>query len=198
MVNFDYPEGATPLSPDQANGLLLTHITTREELNLWEQENIGEAHNWLDQHKPKDILYQAFMLKLHKRMFGKVWKWAGHLRIDEANVGNVPRWRMEIELKKLCDDVKLWNENKTFSPDEICVRFHHRLVSIHLFPNGNGRHARLMADLLAENVLGQPRFTWGGSDLTNAGNSRSRYIAALKVADKYCDDYGPLLKFARS
>ena len=198
MVNFDYPEGATPLSPDQANELLLTHITTREELNPWEHENISEAHNWLDQHKPKDILNQAFMLKLHKRMFGKVWKWAGHLIKDEANIGNVPWWRIETDLKNLCDDVKAWIENETFPPDEICVRFHHRLVLIHLFPNGNGRHARLMADLLAENVLGQLRFTWEEADLTNAGDSRSRYIEALRIADKYDADYGPLLKFARS
>ena len=198
MADNDYPEDVTLLSRDAADGLLLDHITTREECDFWEQKYIGEAHNWLDQHKPKDILNQAFMLKLHKKMFGEVWKWAGQLRADEANIGNVPRWRMETDLKNLCDDVKAWIENETFPPDEICVRFHHRLVFIHLFENGNGRHARLMADLLATNVLGQPPFTWGGADLTKVSTSRNRYIAALKVADKYYDDYGPLLKLARS
>ena len=195
MINFDYPEGATPLSPDEAKGLLLTHITTHAELNRWEQDNINEAITWLDQHKPKDILNKAFMLKLHKRMFGKVWNWAGHLRQKDKNIG-VPFWQIEMDLKNLCDDVKAWIENESYFHDEMGVRFHHRLVSIHLFPNGNGRHARLMADLLIENVLRQPRFTWGGADLTNASNSRSRYLAALHAADRH--DFGPLLEFARS
>jgi len=105
------------------------------------------------------------MLKLHKRMFGKVWNWAGHLRQKDKNIG-VPFWQIEMDLKNLCDDVKAWIENESYFHDEMGVRFHHRLVSIHLFPNGNGRHARLMADLLIENVLGQPRFTWGGADLS--------------------------------
>jgi Fic-DOC domain mobile mystery protein B len=196
MMDFDYPEGATPLSRDEADGLLLTHITTRDELNLWEQKNITEAIEWLDHTKPKDVLNEAFARKLHEKMFGGVWNWAGTFRQREVTIGR-PWERIPEELKQLFDDVRGWMEHRSYSDDEIGVRFHHRLTLIHPFPNGNGRHARLMADLLAENVLGRPRFTWGGVDLTMKSNSRSRYIQALHTADNEFN-YGPLLEFARS
>jgi len=196
MMDFDYPEGATPLSPDEANGLLLTHITSRDELNLWEQKNITEAIEWLDRTKPKDVLNEAFARKLHDKMFDKVWSWAGTFRQREVTIGR-PWELIPEELKQLFDDVKWWIKHNTHSSDEIGVRFHHRLTSIHPFPNGNGRHARLMADLLVENVLGRPCFTWGRVDLTKKSNSRSRYIQALHTADNEFE-YGPLLDFARS
>jgi len=196
MMDFDYPEGATPLSQDEANELLLTHITTRDELNFWEQKNINEALEWLDRTKPKDILNEAFVRQLHKKMFGRVWSWAGKFRQREVTIGR-PWERIPEELKQLFDDVRWWMKHTTYSHDEIGVRFHHRLTLIHPFPNGNGRHARLMADLLIENVLGRPCFTWGGVDLTKKGNSRSRYIQALHTADNKFE-YGSLLDFARS
>ena len=149
MVDFDYPQGATPLDRNEIEGLIPTHITTRGELDRWEQDNINEALAWVDSHKPKDILNEAFMKRLHKRMYGNVWKWAGTFRQSDKNIG--VSWRMiPNDLKHLCDDVRYWIENQTFNDDEITARFHHRLVKIHLFPNGNGRHARLMADLLLE------------------------------------------------
>lgn len=194
-MEFDYPQGATPLDPNEIEGLLLTHITTRSQLDRWEQDNINEALGWLERRKHKDILNERFMKQLHKRMFGNVWKWAGSLRKSEKNLG-VPWYQISIEIRKLCDDVEYWIENKTFSDDEIAARFHHRLVFIHLFANGNGRHARLMADILLENVLGRSPFTWGSGNLAAAGLDRKKYIESLVAADR--GDYELLLNFVRS
>ena len=194
-MEFNYPEGATPLDPNEIEGLLLTHITTRSELDRWEHDNMNEALAWLEQRKPKDILNESFMKLLHKRMFGNVWKWAGKLRITEKNLG-IPFYQISIEVKKLCDDVEYWIENKTFPDDEIAARFHHRLVFIHLFPNGNGRHARLIADILLENVLAKPPFTWGSGNLAATGLDRKKYIESLIAADR--EDYRLLMDFVRS
>ncbi len=195
MPHFDYPEGATPIEPDEVEGLLLTHITTRGELDRWEQDNIIEALAWLDRAKPTDILNEQFVEELHRRMFANVWKWAGHFRRSDRNIGG-PWHQISTSLKNLFDDARKWMELQKESSDEIAVRFHHRLVSIHPFPNGNGRHARLMTDLLLENILYHQRFTWGSKDLSRAGNTRQRYIAALHAADEL--NYEPLLEFVRS
>jgi len=194
-MDFNYPEGATPLSPNEIEGLLLTHITTQSELDRWELDNINESRGWVDERKPTDILNESFMKQLHKRMFGNVWIWAGVFRQTEKNLG-VPWHQISVELKKLCDDVEYWIENKTFSDDEIAARFHHRLVFIHLFPNGNGRHARLIADILLENVLAKPPFTWGSGNLVASGLDRKKYIESLVAADR--EDYGLLMDFVRS
>ena len=195
MIKFEYPAGATPIDPDETKGLLLTHITTRGELDRWEQDNIVEALAWLDRTKPAEILNEQFVKELHRRMFAHVWKWAGHFRQSDKNIGG-PWHQVPASLKVLCGDARLWLELREESPDQIAVRFHHRLVSIHLFPNGNGRHARLMTDLLLENVLHCARFTWGGEDLSRVGNARLRYIAALHAADGL--NYVPLLAFVRT
>lgn len=195
MINLEYPQGATPIDAGEMEGLLLTHITTRSELDRWEQDNINEALAWVEKHKPTDILNEPFMKMLHKKMFCNVWSWAGNFRQTEKTIG-VPWYNIPVELKKLSDDVKYWIENKTFPDDEIAARFHHRLVSIHLFPNGNGRHARLAADILLEYVLNKPSFTWGNANLVKAGSDRKRYIESLIAADK--GDYSELLEFARS
>jgi len=195
VTEFEYPEGATPLNPDEAGDLLLTHITTRGELDRWEQDNIVAALTWLDKAKPTDILTEQFVKELHRRMFGDVWKWAGHFRQSDKNIGG-PWHQIPTSLKNLCDDQLLRIELPEDPADEKAVCFHHRLVSIHLFPNGNGRHARLMTDLLLENILDYPRFTWGGADLSRTGNARQRYIAALRAADKH--NYDPLLNFVRT
>ncbi|MEN8128046.1 MAG: mobile mystery protein B [Planctomycetota bacterium] len=194
MVEFEYPQGATPLDPNETEGLIPTHITTRAELDRWEQDNINEALAWTDSHKPKDILNESFMKRLHKWMFGNVWKWAGTFRQSDKNIG--VSWRMiPNDLKHLCDDVRYWMENKTFGEDEIAARFHHRLVKIHLFPNGNGRHARLMADILLENFFKKSPFAWGSANLSSFGDDRGRYIQSLKAADN--GDYSLLLEFIR-
>ena len=194
MLHFDYPEGTTPINPDETEGLLLTHITTHGELDRWEQDNIVEALIWLEKTKPTDILNEQFIKKLHQRMFANVWKWAGHFRRSDKSIGG-PWYQISTSLKKLCDDARLWIKLQDESPDEIAVRFHHHLVSIHPFPNGNGRHARFMTDLLLENILDCPRFTWGSENLSRSGNARQRYIAALQAADEY--NYEPLLEFVR-
>jgi Fic-DOC domain mobile mystery protein B len=128
-------------------------------------------------------------------MFGNVWKWAGQFRKSDKNIGG-PQWRVSTDLKNLCEDARFWTDLRKEPPDEIAVRYHHRLVLIHPFLNGNGRHARLMTDLLLENILDHPRFTWGSTDLSKDGGPRERYIAALHAADEL--NYQLLLEFVRS
>lgn len=194
-MTFEYPDGATPLDPDEIKGLRLRHITTRAELDRWEQENIQDALSWLERRRKANILSEEFICQLHEKMFGKVWKWAGEFRRTEKNIG-VPWVKVAIELRMLLDDVEYWIENKTFPADEIAYRFHHKLVLIHLFPNGNGRHARMMADLLLEEMLETDSFTWGSQNLTSASETRKRYIDALRKADN--QDYEHLAAFVRS
>jgi len=190
------PIGATPLDPDEMAGLRLMHITTHGELNRWEQENISEAMDWLDKRKNKsEILTEEFVKKVHEKMFYKVWTWAGTFRRSDKNIG-VDWIRIGVDLHQLLDDVNYWIEYKTYPEDEIAVFFHHRLVKIHPFPNGNGRHSRLMTDILLTNVLRQKSFTWGNGDLTFTGDVRNRYINALIMADK--NDYVSLMEFVRS
>jgi Fic-DOC domain mobile mystery protein B len=186
-------DAATPITPDERAQLIPTWITTRAELNAAEQENIEEADRWAFSRR-RDVLDAEFLKRLHKRMLGGVWKWAGTVRTTERNIG-IEAYRIEPELRQLIDDVRYWVENQTFPPDEIAIRFHHRLVAIHPFPNGNGRHSRIAADLLLVR-LEQPRFTWGSVGLIDASQTRDEYVAALKVADNH--DIGPLLAFARS
>jgi Fic-DOC domain mobile mystery protein B len=195
MIEFNYPEDATVLDLNEVEGLLLTHITTRAELNRWEQDNINEALAWISQRKPKDVLNESFIRQLHKRMFSNVWKWAGNFRQTDKNIGT-SWYSIPAALKQLCDDTEYWIKNKTFADDEVAARFHHRLVSIHPFANGNGRHARLMADILLENVLKKPPFTWGSANLIIAGLDRKKYIESLIAADG--GDYKPLLDFVRA
>jgi len=195
MFPFDYSDGATPLDPEEAEGLLPTHITTRGELDRWEQDNILEALAWVNKTKPNDILTEAFATTLHRRMFGHVWKWAGHFRQSDKNIG-VPWHQVPTSIRNLCDDTRLWINLQDEPPDQIAVRFHHRLVSIHLFANGNGRHARLTTDILLENVLKRPAFTWGKTNRSKPNDCRRAYIAALHAAD--ANDYAPLLRFVRS
>jgi Fic-DOC domain mobile mystery protein B len=186
-------DAATPLEPEERTQLIPTYITTRAQLNEAEQINITEADDWAFARK-RDALSEDFLLGLHRRMFRKVWRWAGSFRTTERNIG-VEAYKIGVELRMLLDDARFWIENATYTPDEIAVRFHHRLVWIHPFPNGNGRHARMAADLLAVS-LSRPRFTWGSANLVEAAATRAAYVAALKAADNH--DIAPLLAFARS
>jgi Fic-DOC domain mobile mystery protein B len=197
-IQLNYPPGATPLDGDELASLIPGHITTQGELNEWEQLNIVQGENWARKQR-KAILNEGFLRQLHKQMFGETWKWAGEFRKSDKNIG-VDWLKIGVELKKLLDDTHYQIEHASYPPDEIGVRFHHRLVAIHPFPNGNGRHARLMADLLVER-LGQSRFTWGrrslvDTSLIDATPIRQHYIAALQAADRR--DITPLLVFARS
>ena len=192
---FDADDDAnTPITPEEREGLIPTYVTTRRELNEAEQININNGDRWAFARRRRSILDEGFLLRLHKEMLGKVWRWAGKYRTTDRNIG-VDLWQIEPELRGLLNDVRYWIEHQTYSPDEITARFHHRLVSIHPFPNGNGRHARLAADLLALQ-LGIPRFTWGSANLVEEAETRRRYVAALRAADAH--DIEPLLTFARS
>lgn len=186
-------EAATPLTPEERAALIPTYITLRRELNEVEQIGIDEANLWAFS-RTRDVLDEQFLKQLHKRMFGAVWRWAGEYRTTPRNIG-IDAWNIAPELRILLDDVRYWIEHKTFIPDEIAVRFHHKLVFIHPFPNGNGRHARLAADILVMQ-LGQPRLTWGSGNLVAADELRRAYVTALQSADR--EDIGPLMVFARS
>lgn len=189
-------DGQTPLDPDEAEGLIPSWIATRGDLDRAEQENIAAAVGRMQRRRltPNDILSEPFLRQLHRRMFGDVWKWAGTYRGTAKNIG-VDAWRIPEELGQLLGDVTYWVANATYPPDEIALRFHHRLASIHPFPNGNGRHSRLAADLLAE-TLGCERFSWGRHLGEDAAAVRRTYFEALHAADR--DRLEPLLEFARS
>jgi len=194
---FREPEDATPLAAEEREQLLQSWITHRADLNRAEEVNILDGAAWARgrrRRRPADMLSTGFATLLHRQMFGDVWKWAGTWRTTARNIG-VDAWRIGTDVAALLDDVRFWIEHETYPPDELAVRLHHRLVAIHPFPNGNGRHSRLMADLLVER-LGRTPFSWGSGTLANAGDLRRRYVAALRAADHH--DIGPLLAFARS
>jgi len=188
-------DGATPLEYDEIKGLIPTHITTKGELDALELENIARATAWMQTIKADKILNTDFICLLHKKMFCDVWKWAGKYRKTEKNIG-IRHIDIPVEVYKLCDEADGWIEFDVYPPDEFAVRFHHRLVFIHPFSNGNGRHARLMADLILEKIFNKEPFSWGKANLATTGDVRTMYINALKKADEY--HYEALLKFVRS
>lgn len=159
-LNLNYEEGQTPINEEEKIGLKIASITTNAELNELEQQNIEQAIYWSLGKKItiQKLLSEQFIKELHKRMFEDVWKWAGQFRKTEKNIG-IESWKIPTELKILLDDVHFWLNNQTFSEDEIAIRFKHRIVSIHCFPNGNGRHSRLIADLISEKIFNRKPFT---------------------------------------
>jgi Fic-DOC domain mobile mystery protein B len=186
--------GATPLDPDEANGLLPRHITTQGELNEWEQQNIMAGAQWAMRARA-DLLTDVFVRTLHRKMFDKTWKWAGTFRRTEKNIGVDPA-QIAVQLRDLLENTRYWLTHGTYPVDECAIRFHHRLVLIHPFPNGNGRHARLLTDLLLRRNGAQP-FTWGGAEGPgDSGDARERYLAALREADS--GDVSNLLRLART
>ena len=196
-LDIEYIKGQTPLEEEEKEELKIKTISTRGELDEFEQANIEHAIEWsLKRNFFYDkILTIDFIINLHKRMFSEVWGWAGTFRKTNKNIG-VDKRIISIELQKLLDDSKFWIQNKTFAEDEIAVRFKHRLVQIHLFPNGNGRHSRLCADILVSNALKKPIFTWGGKVLTDHNKTRTMYLKAIYQADQ--GNILPLIEFARS
>lgn len=196
-LEISYINGQTPLNEEERDGLLIHSITTREELDEFEQYNIEKAIQWTMGKKlvAEKLFSENFIKDLHKQMYGEVWKWAGSFRKSEKNMG-VYSYLIPLHLKQLLDDVLYWHKNKSFIPSELAIRFKHQLVSIHCFPNGNGRHSRLMADIILEKLYEQPFFSWGSSNLVKADNKRKDYIQAIKIADKY--DFQPLIDFAKS
>ncbi len=198
-MKIDYPAGATPLTNDELHDLIPKHITTQGELNEAEQLNIASAQVWLRSQKltSQYVLDSLFIRKLHKKMFGNVWKWAGKFRQSDKNIG-VDWTIVSVELKKLLDDTHFQFTVTSLNQDEIIARFHHRLVWIHPFPNGNGRHARIVTDCLLR-AVDRPRFSWGGQSMnqySQATEIRKQYIGALRQADK--GNIQSLMKFVRN
>lgn len=192
-----YPEGATPLDPNALRGLIPGHITNQGQLDEWEYANILQAEKWAYGRRHRDILTLSFLLLLHKKMFNKTWQWAGELRKSQTNIG-VEWHHIPTQIQLLCDDFRYHLANNTYFADELAIRFHHRLVLIHPFTNGNGRHARIMANLLIRS-LGKANFSWGLKAKVNAlstsGALRSEYLAALRKADH--GDFSSLIRFSR-
>jgi Fic-DOC domain mobile mystery protein B len=196
-LEINYLDGQTPLSEEEFEGLKISSVTTREELDEFEQLNIEQAIQWTFGKKvyANDLLSEKFIKDLHKRMYGDVWKWAGSFRNTEKNLG-IKSFLISVQLKQLLDRALFWYENNIFTPDEMAVRFKHELVSIHCFANGNGRHSRLMADLIMEKLYNKPFLTWGSSNLVQANDKRKAYIDAIKMADNL--DLNSLILFAKS
>lgn len=196
-LEFDYKDGQTPLDEDEKGGLKIKSITTQEELDEFEQLNIEKAVEWTIHRKFKleKILTEKFVKDLHQKMYGDVWKWAGEFRKTEKNIG-IQWTQIGVELKNLLDDTKYWIDNKTFPPSEIAIRFKHRIVSIHCFPNGNGRHSRMMADIMMESIFGSEIFTWHQSNMVKANETRSQYIKTLREADN--GNFKQLIEFAQN
>lgn len=196
-LELNYINGQTPLDEDEKDGLLIKTISTRGDLDEFEQLNIEEAKVWLlkTNFNLERLLSESFIKELHIKMFKNVWRWAGTYRKTNKNIG-IDKSEIPFQIKQLVDNTSYWIEHKTFPEDEIAIRFSHRMVSIHPFPNGNGRHSRLIADVLIGKGLGKKEFTWGSTNLTAAGATRTTYLNALRKADdgKFTD----LITFARS
>jgi len=196
-LTIKYIDGQTPLNEEEQEGLKIAVITTREELDEFEQLNIEKAMQWTIRKKikPEQLFSEKFIKDLHKKMYGDVWKWAGEFRTSEKNIG-VRSYLIATQLKQLLDDALFWVKNSTYNAEELAIRFKHRLVSIHCFANGNGRHSRLMADLIMEKIYHRNFFSWGGTNLVKATKTRESYIKAIKKADK--QDISQLIAFAKS
>ncbi|MDC1237227.1 mobile mystery protein B [Polaribacter sp.] len=196
-LEFDYKDGQTPLDEEEKEGLKIKSMTTQGELDEFEQLNIEKAVEWTihSKFKLEKILTEKFVKDLYKKMYGDVWKWAGEFRKTEKNIG-IPWTQIGIELKNLLDDTIYWIDNNTFPPEEIAIRFKHRIVSIHCFPNGNGRHSRMMADIIMESIFGNDIFSWHQSNMVKANETRNQYIKALREADK--GNFKQLIEFAKN
>lgn len=196
-LELEYSYGQTPLEEEEKEALLLKHITTKKELDEFEQQNIEKAIEWVIARKftIENVLNEVFILDLHKRMFGDVWKWAGKFRTSDKNIG-INKMLIPTHLYKLNEDCKYWIKNKTYQSDELAIGYKHRIVSIHPFANGNGRHSRLMADIIVEKLLGGKIFSWGRVNLSRTGDERTKYIDSIILADE--GNIVPLIEFARS
>lgn len=195
-LKIQYIDGQTPLDEDEKEGLKIRTISSRGELDEFEQSNIQQAIEWTIKNKfiKDQVFTENFILLVQKKMFSEVWDWAGTKRKSNKNIG-VDKYQISIEIKNLLEDCKFWMDHNTYNADEIAIRYSHRLVKIHVFPNGNGRHSRLMADILISNLFDRPVFSWGRSDLTKSGDIRREYLNAIYEADK--GNIQPLINFAR-
>ena len=182
------PEGATLIDPDEAADLIPRHVRTRAQLNRWEQENIVAAERWTIRTR-FSALDDWTIRELHRRMFDRTWGWAGAYRQSDKNIG--VDWRtIAVEVRNLVDDGSWWLRERVYDIDEAALRLHHRLVYIHPFPDGNGRHARLWCDLLLRQHDRSP-IAWQSERLGTVSEARRAYIGSLQAAD--AGDLQPLL-----
>jgi Fic-DOC domain mobile mystery protein B len=200
ILNHQYSDGNTPIRPEEAEQLI-PKISTMGELNEYEALNILQAHQWAFSSRTMNStnpFEEPYLRTLHAKMFDQVWKWAGTYRKHELNIGCDPR-EITQRIPQLLGNTKYWLDKKTFPIDECLIRFHHQLVSkIHPFSNGNGRHARMLTDVLAVKFA-RPEFTWGaGANLVAETTARAAYLAGLRALDANADDVKPLLEFSRS
>jgi Fic-DOC domain mobile mystery protein B len=189
-------DASTAISLEDA-AALKPNLATQRELDQWEYKNTLAGRAWaLNSRRLKrmDPLTEPYIRELHLRMFNETWRWAGKYRTRNPNLG-VPHHEIRDRLGQLLGDARHWLENGIYDLDEIAVRVHHQVVFIHPFPNGNGRHTRLLADVIVARG-GRVPFSWGPDNLVAAGAARDEYIKALKQAD--LGDTQGLLKFARS
>lgn len=196
-LDLIYNNGQTPIDEEEKEGLIIQSLATKGELDEFEQQNIEDAILWslTRRFKSEQILSESFIKELHKRMYRNVWRWAGEYRKTNKNIG-VDKLEIPVALRSLIDDARYWFGHNVYEPAEFAIRFKHKLVSIHCFPNGNGRHSRMIADIIIEKIFQQPVFSWGSKNLSNENDSREKYLKALRKADK--GDFELLLKFARS
>jgi Fic-DOC domain mobile mystery protein B len=193
---LQYPDGATKLDPNEIDGLIPKHISTQDELNELELANIQQGLSWLDKRRNPEVLSLSFVCLLHKKLFGEVWQWAGSYRKTGKNIGIDPK-DIETQLAQLLSNAEYWRKHNSYMPTESALRFHHQLTFIHAFPNGNGRHARIMADAFLEKIYRVKRINWSaGETLGNNSVRRSNYIAALQSADS--GDMDPLIQFTNT
>lgn len=195
-LNANYASGQTPIDEEEKEGLRIPSITTREALDEFEQLNIEKAVEFFMLRRSftmQKILTAPFVLGVHKKMFSDVWKWAGTVRKSNKNLG-VDAIYVIPRLHQLLGNCSYWIANRMYSDEEIAVRFKHELVSIHIFPNGNGRHSRLMGDIVMKHVFGKPRFSWGQKEWAHKQNVRDAYLQALRKADN--GDYHDLVAFS--
>jgi len=199
ILNQKYSDGNTPIRTEEAEQLI-PRISTIGELNEYEAVNILLGRQWAFDSRTmrsRDPLEEPYIRELHHRKFDNVWKWAGSYRKTERNIGCEPNEIMQ-RIPQLLANTRYWLENKTFPTDEALLRFHHQLTKIHPFAKGNGRHARMIADVVVVKY-GLVEFTWGaGKDVVAGGDARTRYLVALRALDANENDVNQLLDFARS
>jgi Fic-DOC domain mobile mystery protein B len=200
ILNHKLADGNTPIRLEEAEQLI-PRISTMGELNEYETLNIAQARYWAFNSrtmKSTNPLEEIYVRTLHKKMFDQVWKWAGTYRRHELNIGCDPG-EITQRISQLLGNTQFWLEQKTFPVDESLIRFHHQLVSrIHPFANGNGRHARMIADVIAVKY-GRPEFTWGAvQNLVAEGYARATYLTGLQALDDNENNVKTLLEFARS
>lgn len=198
VSNFSFKDrdGQTPLPPELQKGLKLKHIQNMGELDEFEEKNIAEGLVWLKKNNENYRQYN-FWEKLHKKLFGNVWSWAGKLRDHELdNPYFLLPHHIRPALKTLEDDFEYWLKKREISFNEIAARFHERIETIHPFPNGNGRFGRILVEHFCLKEKAEvPK--WGMAIKNDPKLRREKYIDALDEARR-TKKYEVLIKFMYS